>query len=232
MKENNWAIVPVKVFSAGKSRLSALFSVEQREQLSQAMLFDVFSALSNANGLNGVIVVTDELDGIRMSHQFGFHVLADNDANGPTQAISNALTKLQGQACSGVLALMADLPLITSDDVTRLLTNHKGRRAVTLAPSLDRLGTNAAFCTPPGVIALTFNGRGFAEHLNRAGRAGVETNVVDLQGVALDLDQPADIASLIDIPSASKTRAIILELLENGQIPPPLEIRKMKAGSR
>ncbi len=219
MMQNIWAIVPAKAFGAAKSRLAALLTPGQREELSQAMLSDVFSALSKTPGLNGVLVVTNDPGGVAMAHGFGFRVLHDRDATGPTRAIDNALRDLENRACTGVLALMGDLPLITGDDIARLLSGHSGGRAVTLAPSLDRRGTNAAFCTPPGIIPLTFNGRGFSDHLKQARRAGLETNVVDLPGVALDLDQPEDIVTLIDTPSACRTRAFILDLVRAGQIP-------------
>ncbi|MCA8867898.1 MAG: 2-phospho-L-lactate guanylyltransferase [Rhodobacteraceae bacterium] len=219
MTPNHWAVVPIKSFGSAKSRLSALLTGKQREVFSQAMLFDVLNALSKASRLGGVMVVTNEPGAISLSQQFGFQVLADKSTSGPTAAITAAVAELKTHGCDGVLALMGDLPLITSADIERLLTAHQGDCAVTLAPSSNRLGTNAAFCTPPGIIPLTFNGRGLADHLAAARLAGADTHVLDMPSVALDLDQPEDIASLLDTRSDCKTRAFILELVNSGQIP-------------
>lgn len=219
MIPNLWAVVPIKSFGSAKSRLSALLTAKQREVFSQAMLFDVLNALSKTSRLGGVMVVTNEPGAISLSQQFGFQVLADKTTTGPSAAIAAAVAELKIRGCDGVLALMGDLPLITSADIERLLTAHQGDCAVTLAPSSNRLGTNAAFCTPPGIIRLTFNGRGLAEHLEAARRAGAETHLLDLPSVALDLDQPEDIASLLETRSDCKTRAFILELINSGQIP-------------
>lgn len=226
MIRNLWAVVPIKSFGSAKSRLSALLTGKQREVFSQAMLFDVLNALSKASRLSGVMVVTNEPGAISLSQKFGFQVLADETTTGPSAAIAAAVAELKTRGCDGILALMGDLPLITAADIERLLTAHQSDCAVTLAPSSNRLGTNAAFCTPPGIIPLTFNGRGLADHLAAARQAGAETHVLDLPTVALDLDQPEDVATLVDTRSDCQTRAFILELINSGQIPRILQHQK------
>ncbi|MCB1368922.1 MAG: 2-phospho-L-lactate guanylyltransferase [Rhodobacteraceae bacterium] len=219
MKPNLWAVVPVKSFGSAKSRLSALLTEKQREALSLAMLSDVLVALSGVSRLAGVMVVTNEPDAIDLARKFGASVMADENTSGPSAAIQAAISELRLKGCTGILALMGDLPLITGTDIDRLLNAHQGDCAVTLAPSGNRLGTNAAFCTPPGIIPLTFNGRGLADHLSAARQAGADTHVLDMPSVALDLDLPEDVASLLDTRSDCRTRAFILDLVDSGQIP-------------
>lgn len=226
MSPNLWAVVPVKTFGSAKSRLSALLTGKQREGLSLAMLSDVLNALTGVRCLAGVMVVTNEPHAIRLARQFGARVMADENAIGPSAAIQAATADLELRSCDGMLALMGDLPLITSADIERLLSAHQGDCAVTLAPSSNRLGTNAAFCMPPGIIPLTFNGRGLADHLAAARLAGADTHILDLPSVALDLDLPEDIASLLDARADCKTRSFILDLVDSGQIPHILQHQK------
>ncbi len=226
MSRRNWAIVPIKSFATAKSRLSARLTAQQREQLSEVMLFDVLSALSKTNGLSGVLVVTNETGAMTMSRKFGFSVMNETDHFGPTHAIGDAIRTLVQDGCTGILALMGDLPLITEADISQILTAHSSDRAVTLVPSHNNLGTNAAFCAPPEIIPLTFNGRGLADHLRLGQLAGAETHILDLPRVALDLDQPEDISTLIAMPSSCKTRSFLLEIAQSGALAQSIQQKK------
>lgn len=216
MTDRYWAVVPVKSFAASKFRMADVLSGAQRRDLAKTMLFDVLSTLGASNGLAGVLLVTADHAAMAMARSFGFDVLEDKEESGPTAAIQQAISSLKGRGCTGVLAVMGDLPLISSDEITQLLAAHQGSRAVTLAPSHNRLGTNAAFCTPPDIIDLTFNGRGLADHIARARQARAETHLLDLSGIALDLDQPEDLAALLATRSNCQTRRFLLTYLERG----------------
>ena len=53
-----WAILPVKEMVEAKQRLAPLLSPEERLALMQMMLRDVLTALSAAQGLAGIALVT------------------------------------------------------------------------------------------------------------------------------------------------------------------------------
>lgn len=226
MNRQNWAVVPVKSFRASKYRMSDVLNNSQRKELSEAMLFDVLSALNSTPGLAGVLVVTADPGAIEMSYTFGFDILKETEQSGPTAAIQNAIRALKDKGCTGMLAVMGDLPLISSKDIELLMAAHNSERAVTLVPSHDRLGTNAVFCSPPDVIELTFNGQGLADHVARSQQAGVETHLLDLGGIALDLDQPEDLATLLATGTNCRTREFLLTHLGSGENSEPSVHRK------
>jgi 2-phospho-L-lactate guanylyltransferase len=218
VNRNIYAIVPVKSFTQAKSRMSASLSPRQRRQLSRAMLFDVLTALASAQGLNGVLIVSGESSCLAMAQDFGFQFLPDQKNTGPTGAVRAAARHLRQVSCTGILALMADIPLITSRDIEQLLNSHTHAGAVTLTPARDLLGTNAVFCSPPGLIPLTFNGQGFTSHLQMARDAGAKTTVLRQPGVALDLDRPTDIAVFMERPSATRTRAFLQSIYRGAEV--------------
>ena len=212
MKSAVWAVVPVKTLGNAKERLAPILSPAERANLSRTMLADVFNALAGCSGLRGVLVVTNDVDARSLSRKHGFDTLNDLVGTGPSEAVRRGLAHLGNQVCDGVLALMADIPLLTATDVDEMLAAHNRTPAVTLAPSRDGKGTNAAFCSPPDAIPLTFNGRGLAGHIAQGSQLNIETHRLDLPRLALDIDLPEDLAALLEVPSASKTQAYLRDI--------------------
>ncbi|MEY3338006.1 MAG: Guanylyl transferase CofC like, partial [Pseudomonadota bacterium] len=56
------AVVPVQAFSEGKSRLAKVLSTAERTALIERMLGRVLKALQGARLIDGVVVVSPELD--------------------------------------------------------------------------------------------------------------------------------------------------------------------------
>jgi 2-phospho-L-lactate guanylyltransferase len=66
---------------------------------------------------------------------------------------------------------------------------------VALAPDRHGTGTNALFVRPPGLLTYAFGPDSFQRHLAQAQAAGAATRVCRLEGLALDVDQPEDLAA-------------------------------------
>jgi 2-phospho-L-lactate guanylyltransferase len=78
-----------------------------------------------------------------------------------------------------------------------------------IVPAHDRQGSNAILCTPPGHVSLSFGNHSFLPHLEIALRRGVEPRVIELPGIGLNIDNPADLEAFLAIPSVTKTRALL-----------------------
>jgi 2-phospho-L-lactate guanylyltransferase len=90
-----------------------------------------------------------------------------------------------------VAVISADLPLIRADDVEELLAATP-ERGIAIARALDG-GTNAVAMRPPGVVRTHFGEPGSAAvHAS----LGVPHVVVDLPGLAFDVDTPDDLARM------------------------------------
>jgi 2-phospho-L-lactate/phosphoenolpyruvate guanylyltransferase len=90
-----------------------------------------------------------------------------------------------------VAVISADLPLIRADDVEELLAATP-ERGIAIARALDG-GTNGVAMRPPGVVRTHFGEPGSAAvHAS----LGVPHVVVDLPGLAFDVDTPDDLARM------------------------------------
>jgi 2-phospho-L-lactate guanylyltransferase len=75
----------------------------------------------------------------------------------------------------------------------------------TIAPSHDELGSNAVLMSPADAVPLRFGDDSFFPHLAAARACGIEPTIVRLPGIALDIDNPADLAHFSRL--GSRTRA-------------------------
>ena len=85
----------------------------------------------------------------------------------------------------------ADLPSLRADEVEELLSATP-ERGIAIARALDG-GTNAVAIRPPGLVRTHFGEPGSAAV--HAG-LGVDHVVLDLPGLAFDVDTPEDLARM------------------------------------
>jgi 2-phospho-L-lactate guanylyltransferase len=66
-----------------------------------------------------------------------------------------------------------------------------------VVPSHDRDGTNAVLAAPPDAFPPSFGPGSFARHLAQAKAGGLDCRVVELAGLARDVDEPRDLLALL-----------------------------------
>ncbi len=192
-----WAVVPVKSFNLAKTRLADILQPVERYRLSRAMMTDVLSVLLASNRFAGTVVVTSDEEVADTAMAAGARVFREPVNQGPAIAVTTAAQWLTGKGCRGIAGIMSDLPAVSKPEIDMLLTGHGDSPAVTLAPSRDGTGTNAAVCSPPDVIGLSFGANSLANHLLSARRRGIQPGIINLPGLGLDLDQPEDLLDFI-----------------------------------
>lgn len=99
---------------------------------------------------------------------------------------------------SAVLLLSSDLPMVTKKSVREVL-DFGGRIASPVAivvPAIGRGGTNALYLRPPDAIALHFGDDSLASFRREAAARGVHFEIHSSDAMALDLDEPPDLARL------------------------------------
>ena len=191
------AVVPVKDLDSVKQRLASLLSPNERKALYQAMLRDVLTALANAHSLAGVLVVTRDPWAQALANELGMSVLSEPANDGHTAASTRGARALAEIGASGMLQVPGDLPLLRSDDIDHLAQAHGQAPAVTIAPSRDRLGSNAVACSPPQILPLRFGHDSFFPHMARARTLGIEPCTVERDGFAFDVDTPDDLRAVL-----------------------------------
>ncbi|NQU30134.1 MAG: hypothetical protein HQ525_05650, partial [Anaerolineae bacterium] len=93
-----------------------------------------------------------------------------------------------------VLVLPADLPLISQEDIQKLVSvANKHERVVVITPDRHKQGTNALLISPAGIIEYDFGPNSFSRHCERAIKAGARLEICTLPSIELDLDLPEDL---------------------------------------
>jgi 2-phospho-L-lactate guanylyltransferase len=172
-------LVPLKVLDP-KSRLAGVLPPGERAELMRMLLDRVVEAVREA-GVEQVTVVTREpIDGFDVWEDRG---LAWNDA------LAAAMDETVRAPLAAVIS--ADLPLLRADEVEGLFSATP-ERGIAIARALDG-GTNAVAMRPPGLVRTRFGEpRSSAVHA----ALGVPHVVVDLPGLAFDVDTPEDLARM------------------------------------
>jgi len=191
-----WAIVPVKPLRRGKSRLAGVFSEEERTDLNRRLLEKTISTLKNIPEIEHVLVVSRDQAALALARDLGARTVLENGDSHLNVALERATIVAQTYETRGVLILPADLPLITSEDVSMMLERAADPPVVVVAPDRRKEGTNALLVCPAGLIEYHYGKDSFEKHCELARRAGARLEVCELPSLTLDLDVPDDLMLL------------------------------------
>lgn len=218
MKDRDiWAVVPIKELDGAKQRLAPLLTPAQRRALIEVMMAEVLEAVVTVPGLAGAIVVTLDPQATALAQRLGARVLTDGARDGHTGSVNAGLQLLAREGRGGMLTLPADIPAVTSQEISLVLGAHLPGRAFTISPAHDHMGSNTVICSPANAVPLRFGDNSYYPHLEAAQRCGIEPTVMHQPGIAMDIDHPADLAAFLALPSSSGTRT--RALLEEMKVP-------------
>lgn len=193
-------LIGLKRLAVAKQRLMPQLSPAQRRDLMLAMLTHV-TAVARAAELGPVALATSEPEGPALATSLG--VAAISDGGLPwNEGLVHALLSVEVPAA--VLYLAGDLPLITVSELLAI-AEAAPRRGVVVARARD-LGTNALLVTPPRVLEPMFGHTRSSEAHQAASRElGLECVVVDIPGLALDVDTIEDAWDAGVVPRLTET---------------------------
>jgi 2-phospho-L-lactate guanylyltransferase len=180
------AVIPFKKSNA-KSRLGALLSQKEREELAMAMLNDVAGALHGS----GCFKVVDVLSTSIIEAKGTNVVLTYKGLN---EALNEYLQKMSSHKINEpVLIIMADIPLVSTDNLRDIAAS---RADIVIAPG--RIGgTNALFIRDPESFRVDYYGASFLKHLEIARKNNLEISVFDSFNLSTDIDEVADLAEVL-----------------------------------
>jgi 2-phospho-L-lactate guanylyltransferase len=212
----------VKRFRAAKRRLKAIGD-RDRARLVEAMLGDVLAAITAAESVERVIVVTGERRAERLALRHAqrattpIEVMRDPDDAGHPEAATLGIIRAIALGADCAALLPGDCPLLDPRELDVALERmHTGRVAV--IPDRHGTGTNGLLLSPPDAIGPAFGPGSRERHTELAERRGMDSAVEELDSLALDLDTPEDLAQLTAAVSRDPERAPgtarVLETLE------------------
>jgi 2-phospho-L-lactate guanylyltransferase len=200
-------LVPVKNFADAKQRLSSILTPEERFALAQAMCEDVLQALARWQNRPYVSVVTSDALARDLAARFGFEVIAD-DNSGETGAIEMATAICRRRGAKSTLVLPADIPLLDSAELQEIVDNAPAGGAV-LVPDAAGRGTNAAWRAPSDLFPLRFGNDSFLPHLAAAKATGLPCVVLELPGIARDVDRPEVLRELANANGNRRSQKLV-----------------------
>jgi 2-phospho-L-lactate guanylyltransferase len=189
-------LIPVKEFRRSKERLAPHFSEDERASLAEALCEDMFNTVAQVNGVNSVYVVSREQKALALARKNGWETIAEAEQISESHSVDAASRYCTEQGVTALLRLPIDIPLATASDIEALWTALEPAPCAVLVPSRDGAGTNALLRAPPTLFPSHFGPNSFALHLEAAERCGARTKIVRSPQIALDVDEPADLAAL------------------------------------
>ena len=201
-------LVPVKNLSAAKQRLAAVLDQPARTELAQAMLQDVVATLAAWARRPACALVTSDPFAIELAKQYDFEIIPDPANPGETGAIEMATRLCIERGLDSTLVIPADIPLIQASELDQIL-EHAPDEGSLLVPAADGRGTNAAFRRPANLFPLRFGNDSFKPHLAAAQATGKPCIVLQLPGIAIDVDNPEDLQRVLAHPGETRTQSLL-----------------------
>lgn len=206
MRANLWAIIPVKPFVLGKSRLAGVLGQRERETLNRKLFDRVLGAAVIALGAERVVAVSADPDAIGHAAERGVHAVRETTQDDLNAALGQACNYAIARDAQAVLVLPSDLPLLAVDDIEALVAALSPAPACVIAPDVSQRATNALIVAPPDPAFFCFGEDSFAAHRRAAETRGAAAVLVRRPALAFDLDTPEDYriyASLAAAPAAA-----------------------------
>ncbi len=207
------AVVPVKNLDRAKNRLAARLGAAERRTLVLLMLEDILQTLRRVPAISGIMVVTREGEVASRAERLGAEILDEPANDGYSSAVGRASVELGRRGAPAMLVVPGDVPGVTADEITAILSAARAAPSLVLVPSRNDCGTNAALVTPPGSFDLRYGEPSFAAHVARARERGLPTEVVRLPGIGLDLDNPEDLDAFLREPTPTATFYFLLDAI-------------------
>ena len=189
------AIVAVKGAAGAKSRLAGALPPAVRARLVATMLEWVIDAARHADGIAGLVLVSDA----RQRHRPDVVAVRD-EARSLNAAFAAGARVAASRGYRSAILLPADLPFLAPSDLEALVKAGHGA-GTAIAPDHTGEGTNALYLPLELPIALAYGPRSCTSHREAYARAGYAPALVQRRGLALDIDEPCDLGVLRDCPA-------------------------------
>ncbi len=174
-------LIPIRSFDDAKSRLAGALSAEDRRHLARAMAEVVVRAARDLP----VWIVTDNADVAEWAPTVDAKAVAV-DRTGLTSSIAAATQMASDQGFARTIIAHGDLPYAV--DLT--IVDGPG---LAISPDRRRDGSNVLSVPTDAGFRFAYGPGSFHAHLAEADRLGLVVNVVDIPGLAWDIDDPEDL---------------------------------------
>jgi len=200
-------LVPIKNTAFAKQRLASILDQPARTELARAMMTDVLSTLHQWKNCPKVGIVTSDEYATKLAGEYKFQVIPDQDNPGETGAIEMATRVCVERSEESTLVIPGDIPLIAQWELEEIFKQAPAKGSL-LVPAGDGRGTNAAYRAPADLFPLRFGSDSFKPHHAAAQATGTSCVVLNLPGIAVDVDNPVDLRQLLSLPGDTRAQQL------------------------
>lgn len=207
------ALLPLKDLLLAKSRLAGLLHPSERCALTQAMAEDVLGVLASHAAVQHIVIVSDDPAAALLANKYRAQHWSERSlgCTGLNPVLRCASNRLLREGALSIVTLHADLPLLCADDIDAVLTALQGGARPLIGPDRHAIGTNLLAFAAPYLPEFRFGSNSYATHWQAALAAGGTPREIDRPGIALDVDEPGDLAELLPrLDKASHTGELLL----------------------
>ncbi len=209
------ALVPLKDLVQAKTRLAGLLRPSERRALAQAMVEDVLGVLSLHPRVSRVILLSDDPGAHLLAARYdaifwdeaGFHCRGLNPLIG---AASGRMLEDRDEA---ILVLHGDIPMLKAPELNAVIAAQEQLGGLIIGCDRAGLGTNLLAFDRQSVPEFHFGEGSCALHRAAAERGGIPVRVMQLEGVGMDVDAPADLSLLVsmlaDLPDRQTAKLLL-----------------------
>ena len=202
-------VISVRGGVSAKGRCAGVLDLDGREALTAAMLCDMLEAVRRTLLVSHAWVVTPTPALAALATVSGATALLEPAARGLGEAFALARRIIAARDPDSLVALLpGDLPLLDPADLGPAVSIWRPGDAVLAAAKADG-GTGAILIDASTPFSFAYGRGSLARHVEAARAAGLRPRLIEALGLAFDLDRPADIAALLALPGAERTRAVL-----------------------
>ena len=185
-------LIPCKSLWEGKSRLAAVLSPRERQELCAHLLERTLRLALALGTAASIRTITPDPEACMIAAMFGVGALKDEGTglNDALEAARDVILREAGEH-SSALILPIDLPCATVAAIRRATASAVD---VAISPDAANQGTNLLFLVGRalGAFPFAFGPGSYSRHRRAAEDAGLRVAIVDDPLLAFDIDRPED----------------------------------------
>jgi 2-phospho-L-lactate/phosphoenolpyruvate guanylyltransferase len=205
-----FAIVPVKNFERGKSRLQSLLTVEERIKLSELFLDLTLKTLTKTCVISQVVIVSSDKRAEEIVKKYDAIFLGEKKDQGVNAAVALADTYISEYIVDASIVIPQDLPLLLPEDIERICKAAQSHeRCLVICPSVRFDGSNALLRRPPSLLKTSYEHDSYNSHIKKAKALNASVRIIHIKRIMIDIDTIDDIRKLIKFSSTNKVVAFL-----------------------
>lgn len=204
------AIVPVKNFERGKSRLASLLTVKERIKLSELFLDNTLNTLTKTPVISQSVIISSDKRAEEIVKKYDAIFLGEKKDKGVNAAVALADTHISEYAVDASIVIPQDLPLLLPEDIECICTAaEKNERCLVICPSLRFDGSNALLRRPPLLLKTNYDNDSYNIHIKNAEASNACVKSIHIKRIMIDIDTIEDIIKLTEFSSTNKVVAFL-----------------------